>query len=828
VSRQVWRLFFGCCLGVAAQLAAHAAAPAPARTRVVVAGARYKAGALHRFIFGNGYRTLWTTPLEVEVLDLERFSGGLTPKKKGGGKQTLSLRLEGKDGRLWKFRSLDKDPTAVLPKGLRHGVAKAVAQDQISASLPVGALIVDGLADAAGIVHVKHQLYVMPDAAALGEFRETFGDMLGMLEEHPRVKPPVTPGFERFTKIVDTKELHEIMDADPAERVDAAAFLRARLLDVLIGDYDRHDLQWDWARDRETGRWLPVPHDRDLAFVRFDGLALELVRHNAPQLVRFEDRYPDVIGLTWSARFLDRRHLAELDGSAWQEAVAALPPAYHARIGDELARRLKRRRDTLAVFARHFYAMLAREPEIHGSDEPESATLLHLPDGSVEVALAGPSGPYFHRTFRPAETREVRVLLKGGDDRSASEGRARPRITVRVAGGDGNDVLDDASGGHTFFYDASGENRMIPGPGTHQDRRPYVPPLDSYGDPPRDWGTDFGINPALSVDGDYGLLLGVTQLRTAYGFHKHPFDSQHALGVQYSTALGTGAVQYEYRSLRTDSRPRWDVVGRASRLEVVHYNGFGNETPDSGRASDVRQTQYSFTPSYRLDVAPVDVWLAPVVKYSDTNPTLSSLIGAERPYGIGRFGQLGARLDVRLDRTAPEADDRSGRPMGALLAASGTFYPSVWSVTRPFGEVHGEAQAFARAPLPFEPTLAVRVGGQRVFGRYPFHEAASIGGVETLRGLLRQRYVGDGSAYAGADLRLLLRRNDDALLSRLGIFGLVDAGRVFLQNEASSRWHTAVGGGAWVSIVHPDHTLSLTVARSEGHTRLYVRGGFIF
>ena len=56
-----------------------------------MAGRRYAADPIFKALWGPHYRKLWATPIEVEVLDLGRFSGGLTPKKKGGGKQTKSL-----------------------------------------------------------------------------------------------------------------------------------------------------------------------------------------------------------------------------------------------------------------------------------------------------------------------------------------------------------------------------------------------------------------------------------------------------------------------------------------------------------------------------------------------------------------------------------------------------------------------------------------------------------------------------------------------------------------------------------------------------------------
>jgi hemolysin activation/secretion protein len=132
------------------------------------------------------------------------------------------------------------------------------------------------------------------------------------------------------------------------------------------------------------------------------------------------------------------------------------------------------------------------------------------------------------------------------------------------------------------------------------------------------------------------------------------------------------------------------------------------------------------------------------------------------------------------------------------------------------------------ARLPLEPTFVLRVGGQQLFGLYPFREAAFIGGVDTVRGLVRRRYTGDASAYANGELRLLLRRRDGALIPRFGVFSLVDVGRVFLSGEHSRLWHTGVGGGAWISVVDPAYMASLALVHSEGDWMLYLQGGFMF
>ena len=86
----------------------------PGSTVIVTPRGRYDAGVFQRFFMGGLNRDLWSLPIEVEVLDLDDFAGGLTPLRRGGGLQTTSLRLRGADGQLWTFRSVDKDVTRSL------------------------------------------------------------------------------------------------------------------------------------------------------------------------------------------------------------------------------------------------------------------------------------------------------------------------------------------------------------------------------------------------------------------------------------------------------------------------------------------------------------------------------------------------------------------------------------------------------------------------------------------------------------------------------------------------------------------------------------------
>src|SRR6476661_668234 len=130
---------------------------------VVTPGKGYAAGGFHRWLFGSHYRDLWTTPVRVPVLDLETFAGGLRPTERGGGKQTKSLRFKGGDAREYAFRSLDKDPSPLLPVELKHTVAQEILQDQMSAGHPAAPLVVSPILDAAHVVHSSPRLVLLPD-----------------------------------------------------------------------------------------------------------------------------------------------------------------------------------------------------------------------------------------------------------------------------------------------------------------------------------------------------------------------------------------------------------------------------------------------------------------------------------------------------------------------------------------------------------------------------------------------------------------------------------------------------------------------------------------
>lgn len=325
---------------------------------------RYDASPPHRWLMGDGYRDVWAATVRLPLLDLDSVAGGLQPRRVSGGRQTRGLRMRGADGREYVFRSLDKDQAKALGP-LPRLLMGRFRQDQVSALHPGASLVAAGLQDAAGVLNPAPQLALMPSVPRLGEFRADFGALPGTLQEYPR------RGFAGAERVVDTDSLWAELRRAPGDHVDAGAYLAARLMDVYMGDWDRHEGQLRWARIPRGGgaAWVVIPRDRDYAFSHYGGVIPGLARRVDPKIVRFDTAYRDLPGLLVKSRELDARLLCGVSAPAWESAAASLaraldddaiaaavrrmPREWVAR-STSLESTLRARRDRLPAAARRF------------------------------------------------------------------------------------------------------------------------------------------------------------------------------------------------------------------------------------------------------------------------------------------------------------------------------------------------------------------------------------------------------------------------------------------------------------------------------------------
>jgi hypothetical protein len=813
-------------------------------------GPEYRASGLHRMLLGKEYRSLWTTPVSVPVLDLRTFAGGLRPVSKGGGKQTKSLLLVAPDGRQFFFRGVDKDASVLLPPELRETVAGDVVRDQTSSALPTAPPVVADLMRAAGILHAEERLYVLPRDARLGQFESEFGGLMGFLQERIGGAEGPPSHWHGASEIIGTDTLFARTERSADDRVDARAFLAARLFDVMIGDWDRHRDQWVWLRYGEDRphRWIPVPRDRDQAFAKYDGFLFHFARQTAPQLTNFGPGYSYMPGATWNGRDVDRRFLVELDWPVWDsvanalksrltdsviaQAVLKLPPEHYRLWGARLAADLRSRRDDLPEAAKKYYRVLAEKVDVYATDQADDARMTRLPKGELELTLTERGSgqqPYFARRFHSDATDEVRVFLGGGDDHVVVVGK-EGGIRARILGDEGQDrLVDSAQGGSQKFYDDLAGPSRTEGRPDHVDRRPYASPQkDPNAVPPRDWGQRWALQPWGSFGPDMGALMGGTAIHTTYGFRQHPYASRHRLQAGFATGPKTYRADYLGEFRRENSGNYWDLRLHASGIDVLNFHGFGNEiaAPREKEFYRVTQDAFGIEPSMVLSLGGKNtVRVGPIFKYVSTDNRPNRFLATSGiTYGTDKFGELGAGVTFRFDtRNRVHA-----ATSGVLFELGGKFYPAVWDVDTTYGEVRALATTYLTARAPLDPTLALRVGGRKLWGAFPYFESAFIGDPSNVRLGRENRYAGDASAYGSAELRLALGEMQIVLPADVGIFGLADVGRVFLEGESSDVWHSAFGGGIWLAFLDRSYTVSMSAAASDERTGFYLQGGFAF
>ena len=424
----------------------------------VAVGGNYDVGGFTRFMIGDHYRTTWKTPVKVPYLDLENTNGGLTVYEKGGGHQTTSLKMKGGDGREYTFRSVDKDPTQLLPYELQNTVVSRTLQDITSMQQPYGAMAIGSMLDATTILHARPKLYMMPPSDDLGPFKDKYSNLLGMLEEKPKNTEEVIVPFEGADEVAQSRKMFRELYKDHDNSVDAKEYAKSRMFDILVGDWGKHEDNFKWAgyKTEDGVLYRPIPRDRDYVFSRWDGFLTYLAdrKWGISRGENFGYELNDIRSLTFSSHPADRRLLTELTREDWQEAAAyiqttitpevidnaikAMPAEIYDKSGKTIAEKLKQRSKDLKTYADQYFELLNFDGvEVVGSNKKEYFEVERNADGTVRVAMFNVGKgddddkkgekKYYERTFNPDETEEIRLYGLEGEDIFDISGDAKNR-----------------------------------------------------------------------------------------------------------------------------------------------------------------------------------------------------------------------------------------------------------------------------------------------------------------------------------------------------------------------------------------------------------------
>ncbi|HTF21445.1 MAG TPA: metallophosphoesterase [Chryseolinea sp.] len=828
-------------------------------------------GGLHKFVLGEHYRDLYLKSYQFPVLDLSTYRGGVVPVKQGGGNQTNSLRVRDHEGRDYSLRGMTKDVSRFLPYPFNKMVAaRYVVEDNFLSTHPFAPLAVPHLAEAIHVYHTNPRLYYIPPQPALGPFNATFGGGVHLVEERPAGKHwKDAPWFGSPDKIVSTPDLTEILLKNSKHQVDEHWALRSRLLDFLIGDWDRHDDQWTWASfevSDDSVLYRPIPRDRDQAFSRYDGLLPSVARQTMPFLRQLQVYGPDINSMkwtTWSARLFDHSFLNELDWKDWEAEVRSIQenlsdavvdsafrdwPNYPALRAKEIARDVKARRDALMKIARAHYEFLSSSVDVVGSDDAERFVIDRMEDQTrvtaYELSKKGKlKRVTYQRTFDHAATNSVNIYGNGDGDDFIVRGAAKKGIKLRLIGGLGNDQFFDSSrvssgGRKTLIYDDLRKNSLYGGPET-KDLRTSLSRYNIYDR--RGYDSEYDITipfPLVGYNPDDQFLIGASFDMIKHTFKKVPYASHQRFGGSF--AFGTLAVKVNYQADFLDVFRNVDVFVDAQYhgpSYAFNFAGLGNETKrpiDDPNYYRVRQEALFLKPALKKRFAGISGYftLGPTFLFAHTENTNGRFIQEFGENGnediFDRVYYAGARAGLHYNNVdnffSPHSGVRLNSTFDWMDNLNGNNSFTAWRNTLAIYKALDRRENFI---------LATQVGyGQNFGDGYEFWQMPSIGGSQGLRGYRTERFYGDVMFWQSTDLRVRVASSRNSIVPfTVGLYGGFDYGRVWLKGERSEEWHNSYGGGLWFAPIDAlvfSFGLFMPKEQAEESPRFVFKLGFNF
>ena len=809
---------------------------------VISASDKYKnEKKLKDALLGVNYRREWNTPVQFKVFNLRKEKGGFTIKGIGGGKQSKSLKLEDKNGKEWTLRTIDKDPEKAVPENLRGNIGQAILVDVISASNPYAPLTIPVLAKAAGVPAANPQFFFVPDDPAFGYYRPVFKNTVCMLEE----KQPTPDETDTKSTNAIINKLFEQNDY----HINQPAVLRARLLDMLIGDFDIHADQWRWGtKDTVKGKvYYPVPKDRDQAYFNSNGLLLKYLSNNSmPFLQGFKSKIKNINGLNFVAKDFDRIFMNGLSKEQWKTisdsfvyninnevikiAASKYPPEIKQFDSIFTAQKLMSRRDDLPKQAMKYYNFLARGVTVTGSNE---ADYFHIQNDNGGIKLSvynknkdgDTTSLNYQRTFTHKETKELFIYGLNGNDKFVVDDNVSSRIKLRIVGGKGNDSFYLGGNIKKTLYDLSTEKNVIEKSRRTEKMFSKNPSVLEYKN------TGFQYDKFIFPQINFGfnaedkILLGLGFSSNKHGFRKEPYASLQKLTTL--AAITLGAFQVKYEGIFNNIVLKNDLVinGELQIPTLTNFFGYGNQSNyNKNLPLSYYRTRYkygSFNVAVRKrfnDIFQISIGPSYFRYWNDVADNKNRILSVPSSVGRDSLGlytskeYLGGKVKLDINYINNEIFPTRGITWFTTLSSLKGLNNYSNSTT----DIESDMTIYASISDLSKVSGVLRFGGARIFSNnFEFFQAKSLGVQNYLRGYRRNRFSGKAMAYGSGELRCKIFKSKSFVLpGDVGILGFADFGRVWQDNENSKKWHNSFGGGFYF-IPFNLITITATVAVSK-------------
>lgn len=798
-------------------------------------------------IWGERYRKYYGTEVTAPTVNLDTLMGGLEPVKKGGGHQSKSLRLRHKDGREFVMRALRKSAELYLQSmafqdqyvldDLKETYTQELLEDFYTGSHPYGPFTTGVLSDAVGLYHTNPVLYYVPKQPALKEYNASFGDELYMIEEHAGDGHGNLESFGFTDELKSTDSMLENLRDDEKYEVDENLYLRARLFDMVLGDWDRHVDQWRWAEFKDVAKdkiiYRPVPRDRDQVYSKMgDGALMKIATRIIPSLrlmEGFTEEIRNVKGFNSSplTYVLDVSLLGETEKAQWMaqakylqenltpsiidRAFREFPKEVRDETVDEIKQILLTRLNQIQKTASEYYHVLNTFAVVTGTDKDDWFEINRLNDKETEIKVFRNIGDrkeklFYTKVFTTDDTHEIWVYGLDDDDIFEETNPSNFNgIKVRIVGGQNNDIYKIANGRKIALYDYKSKKNTLVETGRSKVKLSDDYELNTYR--PLIVRNSFNqVVPTIGFNPDDGIRIGFLNTYTYNGFRQNPFTQRHSFGASYYFATSGFDLKYQGEFAHLFENWNGELMARfTSPNFAVNFFGFGNNTSNPDGVLDF---DYNRVKLQQLEFSPSLVWrgqLGAKVKFGVSYQSISVEETEDR--FINTFYQQNGDetnndfVGVHAGYSFENKDNEAFPTMGMATSLQVGFTDNVNEKGGNYGYVIPSIGFDYKLVPNGRLVLATKWKAHFNIGDgYEFYQAASIGGWDGLRGFRNQRFTGKTAYYQNTDIRFSLGKKRTRLLPMaMGLFGGFDYGRVWYPEISSKRWHTSVGGGFFLN-----------------------------
>ena len=788
--------------------------PNNSKTIKIPAGAEYKTSNFHQWLWGKNYRKDWYTPVTLQVIKLDTIVGGLKPIKEGGGHQTKSLQLADKNDKRYTLRTINKSLGKVLPEEFLGTFIEKIVDDKVSMSYPYGAPIAAYLAERASVYHTNPAFYYVPKQPLIDTFRQ-FGNNPYLFEQKLDGNWKEAANLGNFENYEGTFKIIDSILEHNKFRADQKTYIKSRLFDMLINDWDRHEDQWEWGNRTSNGitYFVPVPQDRDQAFYTYNGVLLSFAfsASGMKYFQPFKEQMEDVKSFNFEQRNLDRFFANEMTQTDWQSAAKEIQQSLTNDVIDaavkqvpaevsnlsalQIATTLKGRRDRLLNNTTTYYRFIAKEVDVPGSKDPERFVVNRVNETETSLQIfatnGGASTPIYNRTFTKNETNEIRIYGIGGEDQFLVTGQEND-IKIRLIGGkDRDSMIISGPGVHVYdnkdnyFEVGNGNILKLSGNDKIHAFKYAAYTYDKK-----------GIKPTFSFNNDDFFYVGLGYGSTKYRWRKSPYAYKQNLSLNYS--LSQGGLSVNYDGLFPKLIGKWDLAlsGRWDAIRWTNFFGFGNET------KFVEPNIYYYR-------ARSEQWLGSVGlarKLGQSNIRINGFfqqirVKADGDRFSGKFlnGVIPDLTKIKYFGGAEllynihNVNDSVIPTKGYMFWARAAYLENLKTKGRNLGDFQANLRLFV--PLSSHFSMILLGGAQTITGKPEFYQYASIGGGQTFRGFRWGRFNGKSAYYNNNTLRYMMDVKRHLYRGKFGFLTFFDNGRVWYPGETSNTIHTGYGGG---------------------------------